>query len=311
MKKIIVTTTISSVTEASIKYSEMDGWDFLVVADKKTPLETYKDIDCEIMTVEDQDENWKKLSDLIGWNCAERKTLGVIEAYKRGYDVIAIVDDDNVPLDNWGKNLIVGTEVQVNYCQTDDLCFDPLYKTNYPHLWHRGFPLQLLQQRKGYSFSKKKVFCDVQSGLWNGDPDIDSVCRMEHAPECVWDTPDFPIATNTFSPYNSQNTILSRKAVREYFMMPRTGRMTDIWSSFYNQSHGMQVVYTKADVRHDRHPHDATVDFKDEVCGNVSSIDLMKDLKRNPSNIGFYLSVESNNALIEYREQIRLIDGDK
>ena len=88
MKKIIVTTTISPVTEASIKYSKMEGWDFLVVADNKTPLDTYSDIDCEVMTVESQNRDWKDLSDLIGWNCAERKTIGVIEAYKRGYDVI-------------------------------------------------------------------------------------------------------------------------------------------------------------------------------------------------------------------------------
>ena len=97
MKKIIVTTTISQPTEATIKYSNMEGWEFIVVGDLKTPKESYDKIKCDYLTVEYQNTKWPTLSNLIGWNCAERKTLGVLEAYERGADLIAIVDDDNVP----------------------------------------------------------------------------------------------------------------------------------------------------------------------------------------------------------------------
>ena len=311
MRKIIVTTTISPVLEASKKYADMDGWEFIVVGDLKTPAEDYKKIDCIYLTPEYQEEKWKRLSDLIGWNCAERKTLGVLEAYEMGADLIAIVDDDNVPLENWGKNILIGKEVEVDYYKTDDLCFDPLYHTNYPQLWHRGFPLQLLDKRQEFTKTKKIIIPDVQSGLWDNEPDIDSVCRMEHMHNieyCEFSKEGFPMATNTFSPFNSQNTILSRDAAREYFMMVRTGRMTDIWAAYYNQACGFQSVYTEMDVRHDRHVHNQTKDFKDEILGNIHTLNLLKDLKENPMNIGAYLSPDTFEGLNEYKKQIQLID---
>ena len=308
LKKIIVTTTISEVTEATLKYSIMDDWELIVVGDIKTPKESYDKINCIYLTPEYQDKKWNLLSNLIGWNCAERKTLGVLEAYERGADLIAIVDDDNVPLDNWGKNIVIGQEVEVFHYETERICFDPLYHTNYPHLWHRGYPLQLLKNRDEYKLVKKIVIPDVQSGLWNKEPDIDAICRMEHLPNCDFSKEGFPISTNTFSPYNSQNTILSRKAASEYFMMARTGRMTDIWASFYNQACGFKMVYTEVDVRHDRHVHNETKDFKDEILGNIHTLNLLKDLKENPMNIGAYLSPETFEGLLEYKNQIRIID---
>lgn len=308
MKKIIVTTTISKPTEATLKYSQLEGWEFIVVGDLKTPMESYSDIKCDYLTVEYQSEKWPVLSNLIGWNCAERKTLGVLEAYERGADIIAIVDDDNVPLENWGKNILIGKEIEVSYYETERLCFDPLYHTNYSHLWHRGYPLQLLKNRKEFTLSKKKIIPDVQSGLWNNEPDIDAICRMEHSPKCDFIKDGFPMSSNTFSPFNSQNTILSRRAITEYFMMSRTGRMTDIWASFYNQACGFKMIYTEVDVRHDRHVHDETKDFKDEIMGNVFTLNLLKDLKENPMNIASYLSPETFEALLEYKKQIRLID---
>lgn len=308
MKKIIVTTTISQPTEATIKYSNMEGWEFIVVGDLKTPKESYDKIKCDYLTVEYQNTKWPTLSNLIGWNCAERKTLGVLEAYERGADLIAIVDDDNVPLENWGKNILIGKEVEVFHYETNRLCFDPLYHTNYPRLWHRGYPLQLLKNRNEYVMHKKIVIPDVQSGLWNNEPDIDAICRMEHLPKCNFSKNNFPMSTNTFSPFNSQNTILSRKAAKEYFMMGRTGRMTDIWASFYNQACGFKMVYTEVDVRHDRHVHDETKDFKDEILGNIHTLNLLKDLKENPMSIINYLSPETSEGLLEYKKQIKLID---
>lgn len=309
-KKIIVTTTISEVTEASLKYSNLKDWEFIVVGDLKTPHEAYKEIKCHYLTPEYQEKRWKKLSDLIGWNCAERKTLGILEAYEMGADIIAIVDDDNIPLENWGKNLIIGNPIEVNYFETDLICFDPLYHTNYPNLWHRGYPLQLLNKRSEFNLIKKIIIPDVQAGLWNGEPDIDAICRMEHFPNCIFSNKNLPLACNTFSPFNSQNTILTRSAIREYFMMPRTGRMTDIWASFYNQAHGFKVVYTEADVLHKRHAHNSTRDFKDEILGNIHSLELLHSLRSNPLSIGGYLSPKSFEALLEYKNIIKQIDND-
>ena len=42
MSKFIVTTTIQPPTEATKKFSQMDGWKLVVVGDKKTPHDEYK-----------------------------------------------------------------------------------------------------------------------------------------------------------------------------------------------------------------------------------------------------------------------------
>jgi len=309
MRKIIVTTTISGLTEATEKYSRMDGWDFLLIADIKTPLESYKGIGVEVMTVAEQEALWPRLSDLLGWNCMERKNIGFLEAYSRGYDIIASIDDDNIPLDNWNNTLIVGKEVEVDYYTTDELCFDPLFNTEYNQIWHRGFPLQLLSGRGNAIHSKKRFVFDIQAGLWNGDPDIDAMCRMEHEPNCSWDRMRFPLASNTISPFNTQNTIFSRNAIRKMFMMPGTGRMTDIWASYYCQAHGFNVIYTEATVLHKRHPHDLTKDFNDEITGTLHTVELLKDLEKSPYMISRYLDPRAYMALLEYELQIDIIDA--
>mgnify|MGYP007000220686 len=93
--------------------------------------------------------------------------------------------------------------------------FDPISVTNYNHLWHRGFPLQLLSKRE-YTKSKKNIHIDVQADFWDGDPDIDAICRMEHAPICKFERNIFPFSSNKFSPFNSQNTFLSRKIIKDF-----------------------------------------------------------------------------------------------
>ena len=99
------------------------------------------------LDIEYQEENFKEFSDLLGWNTIRRRNIGYLEALKNNYDIIASIDDDNIPLENWGKNLLLGKEVEVYYYETDSLCFDSIGVTNYKHLWHRGYPIQELYDR--------------------------------------------------------------------------------------------------------------------------------------------------------------------
>src|SRR5262245_50131654 len=139
-------------------------------------------------------------------------------------DIVAVVDDDNIPYPDWGQDLMIGREVKTKYYETDLPAFDPVGATNHRHIWHRGFPLQLLPKR-GYSkVAEKTVQADVQADFWDGDPDIDAVCRMEHAPECKFDAACFPISSNKLSPFNSQNTFISGRALKDYFLFPHVGR---------------------------------------------------------------------------------------
>lgn len=178
MRKLIVTTTISEPTKATQMFAKMNGWDFLVVGDKKTPHDKYKNYN--YLHPEEQEKLDKPLSDMIGWNCIQRRNLGFVYALKNGYDYIATVDDDNIPLDNWGEFF---KPQKIDVFSTKFKFFDPLSVTNYNHLWHRGFPLQHVHKKNEVTQTKKffEKF-DVQANLWNGDPDIDAVCRMIYAP---------------------------------------------------------------------------------------------------------------------------------
>ena len=107
LKKFIITTTINKPTKAIHKFDEMKDWNLIVSGDLKTP-KNYKLKNGLYLSPSDQIKISKKLSNLIGWNCIQRRNFSMIMAYKMGADIVAIIDDDNIPLDNWGKNLLLG-----------------------------------------------------------------------------------------------------------------------------------------------------------------------------------------------------------
>ena len=116
----IVTTTINPPTEATKKFSEMPGWNLIVVGDLKTPHDEYKKLNCVYLDPETQENKYPVLSQLIGWNSIQRRNLGFIEAFNRGAEIIASVDDDNIPLANWGKNVFVGRTVECDLYSCDN-----------------------------------------------------------------------------------------------------------------------------------------------------------------------------------------------
>ena len=295
--KSIVTTTIHRPTEALRRFAAMKGWTLIVIGDKKTPLDWY--IPGAIyVTPENQDSYDHKLSEAIGWNCVQRRNFGLLLA--KGSDIVAIVDDDNIPYEGWGENLMIGQETSVNYYTTDLPAFDPVGATNYTELWHRGFPLELLPKR---DYTNKQRICitpDVQADFWDGDPDIDAVCRMEYAPECVFQKRYFPIASNAISPFNSQNTFISGKFLKDYFMFPETGRMNDIWASYYVQAKGACVVYGEASVRQHRNEHDVIEDMKQEYIGYEHNLEIVKALC--PTTILSFLSHQALQAFELYQK---------
>jgi hypothetical protein len=220
-------------------------------------------------------------------------------------DIVAVVDDDNIPLAGWGENLFIGQEIEVNYYETDLPAFDPIGATNYPELWHRGYPLQLLSKRNYGTKTRKRVRADVQADFWNGDPDIDAICRMEHAPECDFDPATFPIASNKLSPFNSQNTFLAGNVLNNYFLYPHVGRMDDIWAAYYVQAKDYRVVYGKASVFQDRNVHDLTRDMRQEYLGYENNMNIVQELPKNPESLLAYLPGRAAWAFELYKRHFK------
>ena len=76
-----------------------------------------------------------------------KEEISFLYAFKEGYEVIASIDDDNIPKDNWGKNLYINNEIDVTVYDTNLDVFDPLSVTDRNDLWHRGYPIQLLENK--------------------------------------------------------------------------------------------------------------------------------------------------------------------
>ncbi len=300
MKKVIITTTINSPTEAILKFGKMTDWEMVVVGDRKTPpyhLETGL-----YLTPEMQEKYDKRLSDAIGWNCIQRRNFGLLWAKDMQADIVALVDDDNIPYEGWGQNLMIGKETEVNFYETDLPAFDPVGATNHRHIWHRGFPLQLLPKRDYSQKSRRKIVPDVQADFWDGDPDIDAVCRMEHAPECKFKKTFFPLASNKPSPFNSQNTFISGRLLKDYFLFPHVGRMDDIWAAYYVQGRGARVVYGRASVFQARNTHNVIKDMRAEYLGYEHSLELVQTVMSEPDSIHQYMPDSAVEAFRLYRK---------
>ena len=295
VNRVIVCSTINAPTEAIRLFDAMPDWHLIVIGDLKTP--EYKLDRGTYFSPLDQMLYDAPLSIALGWNIFQRINLGFLLAYDMGAEVVALVNDDNNPYDFWGQGLMIGREVKATYYETDLPAFDPIGATGYKHLWHRGFPLQLLPKRDYSCVSAKWITPQIQADFWNGDPDVDAICRMEHAPRCNFDSESFPMASNVLSPFDCQNTFISREVLKDYFLYPGIGRMDDIWASYYAQAKGHRPVYGKPSVYHDRGVRDLIKDMKDEYLGYEHNLEIVT----NPERIHRYLPSGSSRLFELYQ----------
>ena len=153
---------------------------------------------------------------------------------------------------------------------------------------------------------------DVQADFWNGDPDIDAVCRLEHRPDCAFVADCFPMAANKPAPFNSQNTFLRGDILADYFMIPFIGRMDDIWGAYHLQSRGYQVVFNKATVVQVRNLQDLTRNLKDEFLGYERTIALVNAMAQGTYRFEDFWPEQSVKAFECYQEyfheSIRYLD---
>jgi hypothetical protein len=299
MKKYIVTTTIQAPTEATLKFANMDGWQLIVVGDIKTPHEEYKKINCIYLHPDDQEKKYKEVSDTLGWRTIQRRNIGFIEAYNLGADVLATVDDDNIPYDNWGQNVYVGKTIEIDLYDTKLNVADPLSVTNRNDLWHRGYPLEYLSDKNNVEYlGKSHRHVLIQSDLWDGDPDIDAICRLSKKPIVKFDITK-PYGFTKQSPFNSQNTFISREVLPYYMMLPYVGRMDDIWGSYIVQQNFVNnVIYCPATVYQQRNVQDLVKNLENEIVGYRKTIELVN----KPENTSDLLPEQTKKFIEAYRK---------
>ena len=307
MKKFIVTTTINNVTPALKKFDAMNDWHLIVMGDKKTPNLNLKN--GEFIPAKDQHKLGFECEKHIPWNVIQRRNLGYLLAIREGADVIATIDDDNIPYDNWGKDIKVGSYIEKRTLTSDLVC-DSLHEhgsSSSRKIWHRGFPIQLLEQRYETKEKISTGYVDVEAGLWDGDPDIDAVCRIAGGPfDLKFSDKEFLIDNNCFSPYNTQNTFFSRRVSPSMCLLFNVGRMDDIWASYMTQrimrELNSNVLFTGPTVYQDRNPHDLSIDLEAEMLGYKHNLNFLKYLNK--------IDLSSYNSPIEmYGKIVDKISG--
>ena len=225
-----------------------------------------------------------------------------------GADIVATIDDDNVPKPGWGSDLLIGQTVPVRSYRCGAAAFDPIGASNYPNLWHRGFPIQLVHARDYADHAETSTTVRIQADFWDGDPDIDAVCRMVHRPVCRFDPVGFPFTSPTIAPFNSQNTFIEGNLVPDYFMFPGIGRMDDIWGAYYLQAvTGARPVFCPPTVEQVRNAHDLTRDFSLEVIGYERTLNLLDSVAQDPRNFFAFLPGAAVAAFLEYRDIARAL----
>lgn len=296
MNKFIVTTTINPPTPSLIKFSRKEGWTLIVVGDIKTPHEAYEKFPCIYLHPDKQKAKYPDLSDAIGFNCIQRRNIGFVEAYKMGAEIIATVDDDNIPDYWWGReeNLHIGKNTNVKCYEIEEEVFDPLSVTEHSNIWHRGFPLQLVSNRR---YNPKQIYGYsiplVQANLWNGDPDVDAYVRILNPNLDVLFKVFSPYTTNRITPFNSQNTFLSRKVFPHYAVLPHIGRLDDIWGAYLLQKEmdcTNRILFANASVYQARNPHDLMKDAEKEVIG-LHTLDFIRGKYELPDATKRFLDV--------------------
>jgi hypothetical protein len=302
-RKIIITTTIYPISEAVRGFASISGWDLLIVGDKKTPQNEYLEFsnqskNCTYLSPDEQDRNYKQISDAIGWNSIQRRNIGFIYAYQKGYEIFASVDDDNIPLSNWGDEIYLNRPTVVDLYEVDSVAFDPLAPFQNSEIWHRGFPLELLDKRFKFEVSSQTITPLIQANLWNGDPDIDAMSRIIFKPILDFPKLNKPYSSSKLLPFNSQNTLLSRAAIPFYFVLPFIGRFDDIWAAYIFQNYFPQsIVFSDATVYQDRNIQNLITNLENEIFGYRNTLRLLHDL----TNYRNYLPEQTLVALNVYR----------
>lgn len=267
MKKFAVMTSIFPPTQAVKEYCTKRDWQLIVVGDKKTPA-NWQHENAIYLPVDLQKEIGGALAEILPWNHYSRKLIGYLYAMKEGAQVIADVDDDNIPYSNWGE-----IPLEVEYDLVDHPGFVNIYQFfSDTFIWPRGLPLDKVRQPMPPLEKKiKSPKTSIWQFLANGDPDVDAIHRLlfnqiinfkEHPP--------IVLDKGTYSPFNSQNTLFLEDVFPLLYLPSTvTFRYTDILRGFVAQpilwAHGLRLGFASATVYQERNPHNYMKDFESEV----------------------------------------------
>jgi hypothetical protein len=276
----VVITSIHSPTPTIRKLAAMPSWNVVVVGDLKTPL-AWSCINVTYLGPDAQQSLGFETAHLLPWNSYARKNLGYLYAISRGASVIYETDDDNLLLSNTAPLLsatsLVGS-IHAPASATHQRAVNTYAAFGAPAVWPRGYPLRAIGESQTVTHeTPMSTVCAIQQQLANADPDVDAIFRLTRAADVghiQFDTsaPPVAISKGTYTPWNSQNTVILAQAFWGLLIPASTPfRVCDIWRAYFVQrllwALGLNVCFSgpSADLTQDRNPHDLYGDFFDEI----------------------------------------------
>jgi hypothetical protein len=264
----IVITSINEPTEAVLRFAEVSDWPLIVIGDQKSPQGYFAD-NVDFFNINEQKDLKFKLSKVLPYNHYSRKMLGYLIAIDAGADSILDTDDDNIPYEGFSFEIFNSEK----FVTSPNLGFVNIYKEfTDAHVWPRGLPLNLINQRNPeLGVYKKYIKSGVIQGLANGSPDVDAIYRLTDDSEIFFkDRSSISLGPGTWSPFNSQNTLF-QKDLFPLLYLPVTVsfRFTDILRSYVAQAimwkEGFNLTFSKATVLQKRNYHNYLEDFSLEI----------------------------------------------
>jgi len=316
----------------AIKFGHKDV-EMIMIGDRKTPPEARQF--CERLTsdygikvhyleVEEQEEALKdfpRLKEIVPYNSACRKILGMLIGYLQGFENLIMVDDDNFVTDEdfFKYHDIAGSNAELPLIKSPsgwfNVCEYLIEENNIP-FYYRGLPWSQRKKEKiAREIKKDKAHVIVNSGFWLDDPDIDASSRL-FWPICVTgmkkDLGDnFGLFPGTWCPFNNQNTAMHREVLPAYFTPHNAKRFSDLWPAYVVDciaSHLNHVIsYGHPFVSQVRNPHNYWQDIDDEKVGAQATeplISILREAKLTGNNyhdcLGeLILHLNNNKGIIE------------
>ena len=263
----LIITSINSETKAINKLKSLPDCRLIIVGDLKTP--TYDDVEIDFLSVERQKELYPDLSDILPFNHYCRKNIGYVHALKNlEFDKLIETDDDNIPYDNWLERFSEASFKEHIYSDRNWINVYRFFTDKL--IWPRGLPLEEIKAEHNFVRETVQNNVGVIQGLADGDPDVDSVFRMVLGGEITFSWDEFAIGANTYSPFNSQNTLWRKELLALAYLPSKvTFRYTDILRGMVAQrvlwEKGYTLGFIGASVFQERNEHSLIKDFTDEV----------------------------------------------
>lgn len=251
VKLAVIGTTINGEEEylefdRLAKTSKFSDVVFIIAGDRNSkPFDTKK-FQCRVEYLEPGAQERFSVSPLIGWKTPRRRPVAWLRAIELTPDFVLSVDDDNIPpadyFERWHEVLTTPKASLVvlkeggqgppwhNYLSTSNAPL-PIYPRGYPTVF-RGKEHTTEMRPSAELIAVERI--GLFQGISLGDPDIDAMSRIVF---------EKPIRINSiqeknyclhdiWSPYNMQNTVLSKTLFPLPILWPLAGRFDDIYASF-------------------------------------------------------------------------------